>query len=346
MLQLQTMKAHLRRLGSSTEVGLLFVICLLGIALTVLGGSHPDRQTGALVNNFLNTDTLLQVATESSFFAIMAVGMAGVIISGGIDLSVGSIYALAGVGSALTCQHFHLTGTPAALLLIASGSAIGLLCGLANGGLITLLQVHPFIITLGAMLIYRGIAFVTSQANSILLPESFSALCKSSLGLSGGLHPVPLLLMLLVGLAGSIVLEKTVLGRRIFAVGGNSTAAFYSGVPVQKTLIAVYVLCGFTAAVSALLGAGQFGATSCKDADGYELYVIASAVVGGVSLSGGKGSAWGAVLGAVLIGIIRQAIRTLHLDTNYEWIIIGSAIIIAVMLDRFGRWLASRSVEN
>jgi ribose transport system permease protein len=126
----------------------------------------------------------------------------------------------------------------------------------------------------------------------------------------------------------------TVGGRRVFAVGGNVEASRFSGVPIGRVKIAVFVLSGLTAGLAAFMGASFYGSASCADATGYELYVIASAVVGGASLSGGKGSAAGALLGAVLIVLIRQSIRTLHFDQNYEWIIIGCAIIIAVVLDQ------------
>jgi ribose transport system permease protein len=137
-----------------------------------------------------------------------------------------------------------------------------------------------------------------------------------------------------VAAAGAIYLTQTVGGRRVFAVGGNAEASRFSGVPIGRVRIVVYVLSGLTAGLAAFMGAAFYGSASCADATGYELYVIASAVVGGASLSGGKGSAINALLGAVLIVLIRQSIRTLHFDQNYEWIIIGCAIIVAVVLDQ------------
>jgi ribose transport system permease protein len=196
------------------------------------------------------------------------------------------------------------------------------------------LKVHPFIITLGTMWVLRGIAFVTSQAESILVPDALTHAAKASLGLSEALYPVPMLLMLAVTTVGAIFLSRTVPGRYIYAVGCNVNAAKYSGLNVNWILVAVYVLSGLTAGIAAFIGTSYYGSASCGDATGYELYVIASAVVGGASLSGGKGSAINAMLGAVLIILIRVAIRQLHFDQNYEWIIIGCAIIIAVVLDQ------------
>jgi ribose/xylose/arabinose/galactoside ABC-type transport system permease subunit len=206
------------------------------------------------------------------------------------------------------------------------------------------LQVHPFIITLGTMWIVRGIAFVASHAESILVPQALTRVAKASLGLNPTLSPVPLLAMLAVGTLGSVYLTRTVMGRHIFAVGGNAEASRFAGLPVQRIRLGVFVLSGLTAGAAAFLGASFYGSATSSDANGYELYVIASAVVGGASLTGGKGSAVSAMLGAMLIVLIRQAIRTLHLDQNYEWIIIGGAMIVAVVLDQGGTKLVARRV--
>ena len=153
----------------------------------MLAGSHPDRLTGETVNNFWNSNTLIQTATDASFFAIMAIGATIVIISGGIDLSVGSIYALAGVAMALVLRAAGAMSRrrDAALgLLVCVG--VGLACGVLNGALVVGLRVHPFIITLGTMWMLRGIAFVATKAESILVPASLTAVAKASLGLGGG----------------------------------------------------------------------------------------------------------------------------------------------------------------
>jgi ribose/xylose/arabinose/galactoside ABC-type transport system permease subunit len=325
----------LRRTLASPQLGLVLVILVLGGVLGVFAGSHVDARTGLTVNNFLNSYTLIQTATDASFFAIMAVGATIVIISGGIDLSVGSVYALAGVTTAMVLRSL---GQLDPLTTIAVGMVtsvgIGLGCGAINGALVVGLGVHPFIVTLGTMWIVRGIAFVISNAESILLPTALTRVAKASLGLGDSLYPVPMIVMIVVAAIGSVYLMQTVGGRRVFAVGGNAEASRFSGVPIGRVKIAVFVLSGLTAGLAAFMGASFYGSASCADATGYELYVIASAVVGGASLSGGKGSAVGALLGAVLIVLIRQSIRTLHFDQNYEWIIIGCAIIIAVVLDQ------------
>jgi ribose transport system permease protein len=330
-------------LVKSQQIGLVAVLVALGLALTLAAGSHLNALTGARVNNFLNAYTLVQMATDASGFAIMGVGATIVIISGGIDLSVGAIYALAGVSMAMVLRALGPM-SPVATLLVGSGTCLGvaLLCGLANGLMVIGLGVHPFIITLGTMWILRGLAFVISRAESILVPGTLTSLAKAQLGLGADLYVVPLLSMLVVTIAGYVYLARTVMGRHVFAIGGNPEASRYSGLDVGRIKLGVYMLSGLSAGIAALLGAAFYGSATSSDANGYELYVIASAVVGGASLAGGRGSAISAMLGAMLIVMIRQAIRTLHLDQNYEWIIIGTAMILAVVVDQGGTRLLAR----
>jgi ribose transport system permease protein len=337
-----------RSILRSQSAGLVLVLLALGTLLTAVAGSHTDPMTGETVNNFLNAHTLIQMATDASTFAIMGVGATLVIISGGIDLSVGSVYALAGVVMALTLRAL---GPMDPVLTVATGLAVcvvvSLLCGLANGAMTVGLGVHSFIITLGTMWILRGLAFVISNAESILVPMSLTNFAKASLGLGKTLSPVPLLGMILVTVVGAIYLTRTVMGRHIFAVGGNAEASRFSGLNIKRIELGVFIWSGLTAGIAAFLGAAFYGSATSSDGTGYELYVIASAVVGGASLTGGRGSAVSAMLGALLIVLIRQAIRTLHLDQNYEWIIIGSAMILAVVLDQSGRkLLAKRLARN
>jgi ribose/xylose/arabinose/galactoside ABC-type transport system permease subunit len=337
----------IRRILASQQAGLILVIVLLGMLLTLFAGTHVDRLTGQPVNNFLNSYTLIQTATDASFFAIMAVGATMVIISGGIDLSVGSIYALSGVTTAMVLRSMGPTGpsqTFAVGLLVAVG--VGLLCGSINGLMVVGLRVHSFIITLGTMWILRGVAFVASSAESILLPKALTDVAKAPLGLAESLYPVPMIAMIAVTAVGAVYLTQTVMGRHIFAVGGNADASRFSGLHVSRIQCGVFIVSGLTAGLAAFMGASFYGSASCVDATGYELYVIASAVVGGASLAGGKGSAINATLGALLIVLIRQSIRTLHFDQNYEWIIIGCAIIIAVVLDQANARLSARRLAR
>jgi len=341
------MRHVVRRLFASQEIGLVLVLVIVTVTLAALAGSHTDRQTGEVVNNFWNSYTLIQTATDASFFAIMAIGATIVIISGGIDLSVGSIYALSGVAMALFLRGAGSMGPAATTLLgLVVCLGVGLACGVLNGALVVGLRVHPFIITLGTMWVLRGIAFVATKAESILVPASLTAVSKASLGLGGGLYPVPMLSMIVLTVLGIIYLTRTTMGRRIFAFGGNLEASRFAGLSLSRIQIGVFAVSGLTAGLAAFLGGSFYGSVSSGDAQGYELYVIASAVVGGASLLGGKGSALGAMLGALLIVLIRQSIRTLHFDQNYEWIIIGCAIIVAVVLDQASARFAARRLAQ
>lgn len=331
--------SRLKSALAGQQFGLLLVILSIIVALAIFSPSHIDASSGRTVSNFVNSNSLLQVLTDTSLFAIMAVGMTLVILTGGIDLSVGSVYALAGVGTAMALESTH--GGALAGLAVALG--IGLLCGLFNGVLVAALKVHPFVVTLGTMWIFRGVAFVASHARSIPLPDPVVMGVKSTLGLPPGLYPIPALTMLVVTAMGWLYLSRTVAGRNIYAYGGSPEATRLAGISIPRVQIAVYSLCGLGAGLAAFIGGGYYGSASCNDATGYELYVIASVVVGGTSLTGGKGSALGALFGALLIILFRTAIQMFRWDREYEWIIIGAAVILAVLVDQISRRVASQS---
>ena len=353
------------------EGGLLIVIVVLGALLSVFGGrvkmplfqmnAQGERQRvfrlneqgereAAVVerNKFLNAQNLAQLAKDTSFIAIMAVGASFVIISGGIDLSVGAVYALASVLAAMVFRGY---GPEGALGSVSAATSLPLgilaclgtaaLCGLLNGGMIVALRVHPFIITLGTMAIFRGVAFVITKGQSIGgFPQAFRHLVRWEVG--DGLSLVPMGVMVLVAALGGTYLSRLATGRRIYAVGGNELASRYSGIRVEWVKLSVYVFSGLTAGIAALLSLGYYGAASSGDGQGYELNVIAAAVVGGASLSGGKGTALGALLGALVIQMISSGIVILGIDQNYSQIIIGSVVILAVIFDQFNNWLAKR----
>jgi len=345
------------------EGGLVIVILVLGLLLTLFGGTvqMAEFKTSAKgetervmveKNKFLNARNLTQLAKDTSFIAIMAVGATFVIISGGIDLSVGAVYALASVLAALLLHRFGPDGPGSSFsewmsvplgMAVCVGSAT--LCGLINGAMIVALQVHPFIITLGTMAIYRGIAFVITTGQSVgSFPIAFSELVKWEA--LGGLRLVPLLVMVLVTVIGTVYLARLAAGRRIYAVGGNELASRYSGVRVERVKLSVYIISGLTAGIAALLAIGYYGSAASGDGPGYELDVIASAVVGGASLSGGKGSALGALLGALIIKMIDNGIVILGIDQSYSRIIIGAVVILAVVLDQINNRLAKRRLTK
>ena len=280
-------KHALRSLLRLQESGLIIVILLLGLLLSCFGGrvrmaefrknaSGEVERVMVERNKFLNAQKLTNLAKDTSFFAIMAVGATFVIISGGIDLSVGSVYALASVLAALVFHRFGPDGPGGPVspwLSVPLGMAVcvgsATLCGLLNGGMIVALRVHPFIITLGTMAIFRGIAFVVTEGQSVGgFPQPFRDLV---LWQPGGLSVVPLLVMLVVTAAGRIYLSRLAAGRRVYAVGGNELASRYSGVRVERVKLSVYVISGLTAGIAALLAIGYYGGVTYGDGTGYEL---------------------------------------------------------------------------
>ena len=347
------------------EGGLILVILVLGLLLTIFGGeverpkivTGPDGQPTRVMqtdasgqevpvltklNKFLNAETLTQIAKDTSFFAIMAVGMTVVIITAGIDLSVGSVYALASVAGAIYMNQFGSDGSPwMACVGVLITIGVGLLCGFFNGLMTVGFNVHPFIITLGTMAIYRGIAFVSTNGQSIGdFPQSFRDFVRQ--GVIGDLSLVPLIVMILVCVIGGIFLARMTIGRRIYAIGGNETASRYSGIRVGRIKLLAYTISGLTAGIGAVLALGYYGAGSSGDGQGYELTVIAAAVVGGASLVGGKGSALGAVLGAIILQMISTGMIILGIPQNYSQIVTGAVVITAVLLDQLNRWISDR----
>ena len=352
-------------LSKFPEGGLIVVIIVLGLLLAVFGGeiqrpkftTNPEgkrvrlmvvNQTGQQVpafervNKFFNPETLTQIAKDTSFFAIMAIGMTFVIITGGIDLSVGSTYAVAAVAGALVMSPYGPSGGNTAIALgVLTTIGVAVLAGLLNGAMIVGLSVHPFIITLGTMAIYRGIAFILAQGQSIGgFPQGFRDFIRQ--GVIADLSLVPLIVMVTICVLGGTLLSRMAVGRKIYAVGGNEIATRFSGIQVGGVKLLVYILSGLSAGIAAVLSLGYYGAASSGDGQGYELDVIASAVVGGASLVGGKGTALGAFLGAIILRLISTGMVILGIPQNYSQIVTGTVVIAAVLLDELNRFLANR----
>ena len=352
-------------LSKFPEGGLIVVIIALGLLLAVFGGeiqrpkfaTNPEgkrvrvmvvNQAGQQVpafervNKFINPETLTQIAKDTSFFAIMAIGMTFVIITGGIDLSVGSTYAVAAVAGALVMSPYGPSGGNTATALgVLTTIGVAVLAGFLNGAMIVGLSVHPFIITLGTMAIYRGIAFILAQGQSIGgFPQGFRDFIRQ--GVIADLSLVPLIVMVTICVLGGTLLSRMAVGRKIYAVGGNEIATRFSGIQVGGVKLLVYILSGLSAGIAAVLSLGYYGAASSGDGQGYELDVIASAVVGGASLVGGKGTALGAFLGAIILRLISTGMVILGIPQNYSQIVTGTVVIAAVLLDELNRFLANR----
>ena len=331
------------------ELGLVAVVLVLGIILAGYGwhDAAPGRP-----NAFLNFDNLVDgVATPMSYYAIMAVGLTVVIITGGIDISVGAIMALSALGGAAALQTFPLGASAWQVLPVAFiiPLVIGLVCGVINGALIVGLNLHPFIVTLGTMSIFRGLANVippqkTLPAAGKRLPEVFTTDFMRQEFL--GTQPMPLVIMIACVVLGWVYLQLMVAGRETYAVGGNEDAARFSGLRVNAIKLRTYALSGLAAGVAGFVSLGRFGTASTSTGTGYELTVIAAAVVGGASLAGGKGTAIGALLGTLIIALIENGILILRLAQEYRLIIIGLAIVVAVALERLSHHLRQRSASH
>jgi len=344
-----------KRLIFAPESGLLIVIAMMLLGLTLAADTiqRMDPTTGQMVamNAFLNAQNLLGVATNASFIAVLALGTMGIIIAGGIDLSIGSMYALAGVGGAIALRHVQAAyhGVPAsgaeiplaggapmlvalAVLLVASVGT-GAACGVVNGLGTVLLRVHPFIIRLGGMAAYRGVAFVVTggQTESTVPQSIIGGFFRAEVM---GVSIVPAAIMFAIAALLIFALSMTVFGRRVYAIGGNETAARYAGVPVGPIRVWLFVIGGAAAGLSAAMTVGFYGSAQSAAGNAYELKAIAAAVVGGVSLAGGRGTALGVLLGALVIQLIENGIIVLKIDSNYTNIIIGLAIVAAVVVDQ------------
>jgi ribose transport system permease protein len=275
---------------------------------------------------FLRPQNLLNVMLQASINMIIAVGMTLVITQGGIDLSVGSIVALAGMIAADLLVKGY--GVPVALI---AGLLVGGLCGLFNGALITYLNLPPFIVTLGTLSAFRGMALIYNSGRPIFgLTPDFNELLASSVGPV----PRPVIIALLMAALFAFVLRYTRLGEYTIAIGGSEEAARLSGVPVRRYKIAVYVINGLLAGLAALVLVARLSAMDPTAGALFELDAIAATVIGGTSLSGGQGSVFGTVIGALLMSVLRNGMNLLNVQAYYQQLIIGAVIILAVIVDR------------
>jgi ribose transport system permease protein len=276
--------------------------------------------------HFLTGPNLSTVIRQTTVINIMALGMTLIIISGGIDLSVGSILAFGGFMGTLSMQKGY--SIPVA---IAIGIAAGSLCGLINGTLITRLKVNPFIVTLGTMGIYRGVTLLISNG----LPVHEIPLRFAFLGSGTGIFDIPIVLwiLLICAVGMHIILEHTRLGRYAFSIGSNPDAAFYAGIPVAFNITSVYAIAGGLTGLSGMIEASRLMSGQPTAGQGYELQAIAAVVIGGGSLRGGEGTVLGTLVGAFIMGLLSDGSDLLGINPYWQQVIIGAVIILAVWLD-------------
>ena len=289
-------------------VGLL-VLCLAMFIAT------PD---------FLTPNNLLNVGIQASVVAILAFGQTFVIVTAGIDLSVGSVAALSAMVAAFTGQSWGMPPMVALLFGLLTGLAAGMLSGAATA----YAKLPPFIATLAMLSVARGLTLVVSNGIPVPTPS-----VVTWLGGSVGPIPMPVVVMLVMGAIGWFILNRLSIGRAMYAVGGNLEAARLSGIPVKRVLVTVYALSGIFAAVAGLVLSGRLASAQPQAATGYELDAIAAVVIGGASLAGGVGKISGTLIGALVLAVIRNGLNLLNVSAFWQQVIIGLVIAVAVGID-------------
>ena len=294
--------------------GLLLVILFVGLALSLL------------TDTFLSVANFTNVARQISINGILAVGVTFVLLTAGVDLSLGSVVALSGVA----CATFAHPGDHSVFVPIAVGLLTGAACGLVNGTLVTLGGVAPFIVTLGMMTIARGLALIFSGGRPVAdMSNELTALAGDFFGI-----PIPMLCFAGVAVAAWFFLSNFRLGRHIYAVGGNENAARAAGVPVEQVKLFAYGLCGLLAGLAGVVLAARITTGQPNAGQAYELDAIAAVVIGGTSLAGGVGTITGTLLGVLLIGVINNGLDLQGVSSYYQAVIKGVIIVGAVWLDR------------
>lgn len=293
----------------------LFILVIFLIAMAFLS----DR--------FFTFKNLTNVGRQISLNAILALGMTLVIISGGIDLSVGGVCAL---GCCVCAKILNSTGS--SLLAIAVVLLIGLAVGAFNGFVVSKTGIAPFIVTLSTVSIIRGITLVMTNASP--MPISNAAFKFIGQGTLLGI-PFPIYITLILAIITAFVMNKTVFGRYVYAIGGNERSAVVAGIQVKKVKISVYMVSGFLAAFTAIIYTSRLSSGVPSLGDGFEMDAITAAVIGGASLAGGQGHIWGTMIGAVIIGILNNALNLLNINSYFQDIVKGIVVLLAVLFDFF-----------
>ncbi|MFE2374443.1 substrate-binding domain-containing protein [Streptomyces sp. NPDC059398] len=319
-----TLKSNTGASGASAVVrrilldnGALSALVVLVVAMSLLSG------------DFLTTQNLLNVGVQAAVTAILAFGVTFVIVAAGIDLSVGSVAALSATVLAWTATSEGIPVWIAVILAVATGIA----CGLVNGVLISYGKLPPFIATLAMLSIGRGLSLVISQGSPIAFPGSVSSLGDTL----GGWLPVPVIVMIVMGLITALILARTYIGRSMYAIGGNEEAARLSGLRVKRQKLAIYALSGLFAAAAGIVLASRLSSAQPQAANGYELDAIAAVVIGGASLAGGVGKASGTLIGALILAVLRNGLNLLSVSAFWQQVVIGVVIALAVLLDTLRR---------
>ncbi len=307
-----------RRIVSKQEFGVFLILLLLAGGLSLY------------TDTFLTSTNIFNILRAFSWIAISAFGQCMVIITGGIDLSVGSVMGLAGLVTGMLLVRE--VSVPVAVI---AGLLVGLIVGLLNGLMITAGKLPPFIATLGSLLMARGLCYGLSGGWPVRdLPLAFRNLGQYDLPIAGVGVPLPLIFMLILAVMTSAFLSRTVWGYRIYALGGNETATALSGINTNRIKLMVYSLCGLLTATGGVLMTARLGVAAPTAAQGYELDVIAAAVVGGTSLKGGEGTILGVLIGAAIMQVLRNGLVLMGVSAYWLQAVQGLVIVVAIMLDQ------------
>lgn len=333
--QIQAKNERLDAIACSQVASSWLVFSDLAADFSAIGKPLVVKPTSYRFPNFLKTDNLLNIANQIAVIAIVAIGMTMIIITGGIDLSVGSLIALSAVVCSVLIRDFAGGKNAAAAGMTLCCMAAILVCGGVGGfsGLmITRFAIPPFIVTLAMMLVGSGLAYILADGQSIAeIPDSFVWL-----GRGADLFGVPntVLLMLLLYAIAHIAMSRMKIGRHTYAVGGNCEAARLSGVPVARVIMIAYITSGLLAGLGGVITASQLKSGSPTYGNMYELYMIAAVVVGGTSLSGGEGRMLGTLVGAFTIAVIQNGMNLTNVESYTQKVVLGLVILGAVLLDR------------
>lgn len=308
------------------EISLIIVMVVISIFVQLRSGGK-----------FFTTENISDLFTETAILAILAVGMMVVIITAGIDLSIGAIMALAGmIGTTVLKENKSISSM--IILLIAVG--VGIVCGVINGALVSKLRILPIIATLGTMNVFRGLTYLVSKGSWVLQNDMPSSFLGIATGKALGINNL-VVMALIIYAVGYLFLNYLRTGRKIYAIGNSEESAKVSGIKTERILWLVYVIMGAIAGFAGLLYVCKFGAAQGETAVGYEMNVIAACVLGGVSITGGTGKVQGVLLGAILLGLLNNAMPLIKISAFWQEAIRGLIIILSVMSNA----LIQRNVE-
>jgi len=317
----QARKTAWRNVIGRPEFGVFLILLVMTMGLSVY------------TDTFLTSTNIFNILRAFSWIAISAFGQSMAIITNGIDLSVGSVMGLSGLATAMLLAQG--VNVPVAVL---GGLLTGLIAGLLNGLMITKGKLPPFIATLGMLLMARGLCYGLTGGWPVRdLPQTFRNLGQYDVPIAGMGVPLPLIFLLVIGVIMSIFLGRTVWGYRIYALGGNETATALSGINTNRVKIMVYSLGGFLTAIGGVLMTARLGVASPTAATGYELDVIAAAVVGGTSMRGGEGTILGVLIGAAIMQVLRNGLVLMGVSAYWLQAVQGLVIVVAIMLDQLRR---------